>query len=70
MVNEIAPGREGIDRNGFTQLMTGIMVEKLLSVEDNMEKTRQLFREADTDYSGFLDADEIFTVLYKQGVDL
>ena len=50
--------------------MKPIMLDMLLSTEDNVEATRAMFREADTDYSGFLSADEVYAVLLKQGVDL
>ena len=29
-----------------------------------------MFRDADTDYSGYLTADEVYTVLLKNGIDL
>jgi len=29
-----------------------------------------MFRDADTDYSGYLSADEVYTVLLKNGIDL
>ena len=50
--------------------MRPIMLDMLLQSEDNVEETRALFREADTDYSGFLEADELWNVLIKQGIDL
>lgn len=41
------------------------MLDMLLSGEDDVEKMRALFKEADTDYSGFLSADEIYAVFIK-----
>ena len=29
-----------------------------------------MFKDADTDYSGYLSADEVYTVLLKNGIDL
>ena len=63
-------GDRKIDRPEFGALMKPILLEKLLSAEDNVEAIRALFKEADTDYSGFLTADEVYAVLLKQGVDL
>ena len=63
-------GDQEIDRQEFVNLMKPIMLDMLLSTEDNVEATRALFRAADTDYSGFLTADEVYSVLLQQGVDL
>lgn len=71
MINAVDLDRNGkIDPQEFDQLMRPIMIDMLLSSEDNIEETRALFREADTDYSGFLTADEVWNVLIKQGVDI
>lgn len=59
-----------IDREEFGKLMRPIILDMLLSAEDNIEKTRALFKEADVDYSGFLTADEVWNVLLKQGIDI
>ena len=46
------------------------MQERLLEQDDQVEEFRNMFRDADTDYSGFLTADEVYTVLLKRGIDL
>ena len=63
-------GNQEIGRPEFIALMKPIMLDMLLSTEDNVEASRALFRAADTDYSGFLSADEVYSVLLQQGVDL
>ena len=71
MVDEVDDNKDGaITRTEFDALMVPIMMEMLLATEDTMEATRALFREADTDHSGFLTADQVYAVLLKQGVDL
>ena len=58
-------GDKKIDREEFESLMKPILHDKLLSAEDDVEAIRAMFKEADTDYSGFLTADEIYAVLLK-----
>jgi Ca2+-binding EF-hand superfamily protein len=41
-----------------------------LEQDDRVEDFRAMFRDADTDYSGYLSADEVYTVLLKNGIDL
>ena len=68
----------GVDQNGdgridereFIQLMKPEMESRLLEQDDRIEDFRAMFRDADADYSGYLSADEVYSVLIKNGVDL
>ena len=46
------------------------MQNRLLEQDDRIEDFRAMFKDADTDYSGYLTADEVYAVLLKNGVDL
>ena len=46
------------------------MTSRLLEQDDRIEDFRAMFKDADTDYSGYLTADEVYTVLLKNGIDL
>ena len=38
--------------------------------DDKIEDFRAMFKDADMDYSGYLSADEVYSVLLKNGIDL
>ena len=59
-----------IDRTEFQTLMLPEMQRRLLEQDDRVEDFRGMFKDADTDYSGYLTADEVYTVLLKNGIDL
>ena len=59
-----------IDRTEFQTLMLPEMQRRLLEQDDRVEDFRGIFKDADTDYSGYLTADEVYTVLLKNGIDL
>lgn len=63
-------GKGSINLQEFTKLMLPEMQNRLLEQDDRIEDFRAMFRDADTDYSGYLSADEVFTVLLKNGIDL
>ena len=65
-----ADGNGKIDVNEFMQLMKPEMQSRLLEQDDRVEDFRAMFRDADTDYSGYLSADEVYTVILKAGIDL
>ena len=46
------------------------MYSRLLEKDEQIEDFRALFREADTDYSGYLEPDEVFACLLKRGLDI
>ena len=46
------------------------MQNRLLEQDDRVEDFRAMFKDADTDYSGYLSADELYSVLLKNGIDL
>lgn len=46
------------------------LTSRLLEQDDRIEDFRAMFKDADTDYSGHLTADEVYTVLLKEGIDL
>lgn len=60
----------GINKEGFMKLMKPEMHNRLLEQDDKIEDFRGMFKDADADYSGYLTADEIYTVLLKNGIDL
>ena len=59
-----------IGRDQFQALMMPEMEGRLVDQDDRVEDFRQMFRDADSDYSGYLTADEVYCVLLKNGVDL
>ena len=63
-------GKGAISLPEFTSLMMPEMQNRLLEQDDRIEDFRAMFRAADTDYSGYLSADEVYTVLLKNGIDL
>lgn len=63
-------GKGSINLDEFTELMLPEMQNRLLEQDDRIEDFRAMFRDADTDYSGYLTADEVYTVLLKNGIDL
>jgi Ca2+-binding EF-hand superfamily protein len=50
--------------------MLPILLDELVSKEDRTEDIRAMFKEADTDYSGFLSIDEMYACLLKMGADV
>ena len=59
-----------INMQEFIELMLPEMQNRLLEQDSRIEDFRAMFRDADTDYSGYLTADEVYTVLLKNGIDL
>lgn len=49
-------------------LLKPILLEELLSKDDSTEQLRAMFKEADTDYSGFLSIDEMYACMLQMGV--
>lgn len=47
-----------------------MVIDKLLATEDSAQELRRLFKEADTDFSGFLSADELYGVLLKLKIEV
>ena len=64
------------DKNGsldfeeFKELMLPRVYDNLLNQDDKNEEFRNMFLEADTDYSGFLSAREIYVILLNKGIDI
>lgn len=50
--------------------MMPILIDELVAGDDQVEDMRAKFREADTDYSGFLSVDEFYTCLLSMGTDV
>jgi len=50
--------------------MLPILLDELVSKEDRTEDIRAMFKEADTDYSGFLSIEEMYACLLKMGADV
>ena len=59
-----------INLQEFSTLMKPEMQNRLLEQDDRIEDFRAMFKDADTDYSGYLSADEVYTVMLKNGIDL
>ena len=75
MIGEITLKNSGQRRTSlnyldFEKLLLELMIDKLLMQEENTAKLRKLFTEADTDYSGFLTADELYGVFLKLKIDV
>ena len=54
-----------ISFNEFFDIMKDKMLDELLSGDDELEDLRAKFKEADTDYSGFLSVDEFYACLLR-----
>lgn len=69
---------KSVDLNGdgaitpeeFVTLLKPILLEELVSKESSVEDIRSMFKEADTDYSGFLSIDEMYVCMLKMGVNV
>jgi len=59
-----------IDFNEFSALMKKFMTSKLLEQDDRIEDFRAMFKDADTDYSGYLDPTEVYSCLLKNGIEI
>jgi Ca2+-binding EF-hand superfamily protein len=59
-----------ISFNEFFDIMKDKMLDELLSGDDELEDLRAKFKEADTDYSGFLSVDEFYACLLRMGADV
>ena len=59
-----------IDIEEFKQIMRPEMYNRLLEQDEAVENVRDMFKEADTDYSGYLEPDEVYTILLKRGIDI
>lgn len=71
MIRSVDKNGDGaIDIDEFSALMRPEMQNRLLEQDQRIEDFRAMFREADTDYSGYLSADELYTCLLKNGIDL
>ena len=70
MIRSVDPNAHEINKDGFMKLMKPEMQNRLLEQDDKIEEFRAMFKDADADYSGYLTADEIYTVLLKNGIDL
>jgi hypothetical protein len=46
------------------------VLDEFMNEENELEELRNLFKDADTDYSGFLTVDEFYVALVKMGVGL
>jgi len=71
MIASVDTDKNGeIDLQEFTTLMLPEMQNRLLEQDDRIEDFRAMFKDADADYSGYLSADEVYTCLLKNGIDL
>ena len=51
----------------FEKLMYPIVIQHVFSQEDQLEEFRDAFKEADRDFSGYLEISEFYAVLVKMG---
>lgn len=66
MIAEVDENNDGeIDIHEFEKLMKDRILSEMVSADDNIQKYRDMFLEADTDFSGFLSVDELYSVLLK-----
>ena len=54
----------------FFELMKPIILDELVASDSQVEDMRAKFKEADTDYSGFLSVDEFYACLLSMGADV
>ena len=47
-----------------------LLIDKVLTTQDTTDELRKNFKEADTDYSGFCTADELYGLLIKKKIDV
>ena len=58
-------GDKQINLQEFNQLMLNFKQERALDQDDQLDRFRAMFCDADTDYSGYLSVDEIYSVMLK-----
>ena len=63
-------GDMNIDMDEFMALMKPEMEKRLFEHDEGIEQFRAIFRDADIDYSGHLSADEVYSCLLSNGIDL
>lgn len=54
----------------FESFFYGLLVDRVLSSQDNDEYLRDMFREFDSDYSGFLSIEELYSVMLRLKIDM
>lgn len=54
----------------FEDFFYPILIDKVLSTQDNDAFLRKMFKEADTDFSGYLSVDELYGVMLKMKIEL
>lgn len=59
-----------ISKSEFFDIMKEGMLDDLVSGDDMLEDLRAKFKEADTDYSGFLSVEEFYACLLRMGADV
>jgi Ca2+-binding EF-hand superfamily protein len=59
-----------ISKDEFFNIMKDKMLDELVKGDDELEDLRAKFKEADTDYSGFLSVDEFYGCLLRMGADV
>lgn len=60
-------GRDFLTLDKFSEMMEPVLLEQYLSAVKNEEDLRRIFREHDTDYSGFLDVVELAEAIRSMG---
>ena len=63
-------GNGALEFDEFEEMMKPKIYDSLLEQDDRDQEFRNMFLEADTDYSGYLSAKEIYMVMLKNGIQI
>jgi len=67
MIDEVdKDGNRLIDAQEFESLMMPRMLEILVRSDESAERFRAMFKKYDTDFTNYLEIEELFTVLVKE----
>jgi Ca2+-binding EF-hand superfamily protein len=70
MIYQTTNGKTVLSREEFTKMMEPVLFEQYLTNIQNEEDLRRIFREADADYSGFLDVVELAEAIKRMGATI
>ena len=71
MIKTVDQNNDGkLSKDEFVTLMKPHLLNEFLNAESDIEDIRNFFRDADTDFSGYLTIDEFYLALIKMGTDL
>ena len=71
MIKRVDTDNDGkISEQEYMTIMQPIVMDCYINSEQEVEDLRALFKDADTDHSGFLSIDEFYIALLKMGADV